>query len=235
MVRISVCRADLNPIECKRYVDGHRKVLEAYGVTQVTSANLDWMNEPYTYLVTVASTETGETLGGARIQVAGGSVPLPIETAIDDMDPRIYERVKEEAQRGTGEYCGLWNSRKIAGYGIGSVVLVRVGIAVMSQLRLNSLFAFCSPATVPISTKVGYQIITSLGNNGTFYYPKEDLLATALILKDPLELKHAAPKEREAIFDLTNNLVQESVEHGRRGKMKIEYDLRIIENVVPKI
>ncbi len=234
MVRINVCRADLNPIECKRYVDGHRKVLETYGVTQVTSANLDWMNEPYTYLVTVDSTETGETLGGARIQIAGGTVPLPIETAIDDMDPRIYDRVKEEARMGTGEYCGLWNSRKIAGYGIGSVILMRVGVVIMTQLKVNSLFAFASPATLKRSKSIGYRVITSLGINGTFYYPKEDLLATALILDDPLDLQYADPHERNIIFNLRNNLVQESIEHGHRGKMRIEYDLRIKNNATCK-
>lgn len=227
MIKIRVFRADLWPEGCMRYIDGHRKVLEAYGVTRVTSANLTWMKEPYSYLIVAESTTTGKILGGGRIQLCGGQVPLPIETAINDLDTHIFELVKEKAKYGTGEYCGLWNSKEIAGYGIGSVVLMRVGVAVLSMIKVNSLFAFGSPATLAKSISVGYRIIYSLGINGTFYYPKEDLLATALILDDPLEIKSADPDERLKILDLRNNPVQKSIEHGPKGEIEIEYDLRL--------
>ncbi|MGH2644488.1 MAG: hypothetical protein ACRDE2_11105, partial [Chitinophagaceae bacterium] len=227
-VRIRVFRADKSPDECQRYIEGHRKVLEAYGVTQVTSANLDWLKESFTYIIMVESATTGEALGGARLQLTGGAIPLPIETAIDKMDPRISEFVKEKKQSGTTcEYCGLWNSRKIAGYGVGSILLVRIGIAMLSQLNVGSIFAFCSPATVPISMSVGYSIIRSIGINGTFYYPKEDLLATALIIEDPLTLNDAEHGERDKIFDLRKNPKQRIIEHGRRGEIEVTYDLRM--------
>lgn len=234
-VNIRAFRADKNKEDCLRYVDGHRKVLETYGVTHVTSANLNWMHEPYTYVILVEASDSGEILGGGRVQLADSALPLPIETAINDLDTRIFDMVKEKAKRGTGEYCGLWNSRKIAGYGIGSVVLVRIGIAILNQLRVDSLFAFCSPATVPISMSVGYRIITSLGNEGTFYYPKEDLLATALILEDPLELKFADPQERRNILELRNNPVRTTTEKGRKGEIEVSYDLRIAPVGIPII
>lgn len=226
-VSIKAFRADENEAECLKYVEGHRKVLETYGVTHVTSANLSWMKEPC-YVILVESTDTGEVLGGGRVQVATGHLPLPIETAINKLDTRIFDMVKDRiVHGGTGEYCGLWNSRKIAGYGIGSVVLVRIGIAILNQLNLGCLFAFCSPATVPISMSVGYRIINSLGNNGTFYYPKEDLLATALMLEDPLELKYADPAERKIIFDLRDNPVYCTREQGRRGMLEVDYNLQL--------
>lgn len=226
-VSIKAFRADENEEECLKYVEGHRKVLETYGVTHVTSANLSWMKEPC-YVILVESTETGEVLGGGRVQIATGNLPLPIETAINKLDTRIFDMVREKiVHGGTGEYCGLWNSRKIAGYGIGSVVLVRIGIAILNQLNLGCLFAFCSPATVPISKSVGYRVIESLGNQGTFYYPKEDLLATALLLEDPLELKYADPEERNIILNLRDKPVYKSREQGRRGMLEVDYNLRI--------
>lgn len=239
MVKISVFRADLNPQKCQSYVNGHRKVLEAYGVSQVTSADLSWMDEPYSYLITVDSLEDGETLGGGRIQLTGGGVPLPIETAINDLDVRIFDYVKEKAKFGTGEYCGLWNSKKVAGLGIGSILLMRIGIAILDQLHVGSLFAFASPATLKRSISIGYQVIKSLGVNGTFYYPKEDLLATALIIDDPLTLAGANPAERDRIFDLRANPVQKIIEQGPKGEIEVEYDLRLFEvpasNNVPLI
>lgn len=232
---IKVFRADKHQEECQSYIEGHHKVLEAYGVTHVTSANLDWLNEPYTYVIIVESADTGEAFGGGRLQLSGGSLPLPIETAIDKLDTRIYDLVKAKSAKGTCEYCGLWNSRQIAGYGVGSIILVRIGIALLSQLNVGSTFAFCSPATVPISMSVGYTVITSLGNNGTFYYPKEDLLATALTIEDPLTLKNADAKERDIIFNLRDNPQQRVIEHGRRGDMEISYDLRIPEDEIIKL
>ncbi len=233
-VTINVCRADLNPEECQRYIEGHQKVLAAYGVSQVTSADLRWAKEPYTYLVNIDSIETGEILGGARVQLANGTLPLPIETAINNLDPRIYDMVREKAKKRTAEYCGLWNSRKVAGYGIGSIILGRVGSAILDQLNLGSIFAFGSPATLPLCKRVGYKVITSLGNNGTFYYPKEDLLATALIIDDPLELKSARPGERTAIFDLRKKPIQTTVANGPKGEIKIEYNLLIEESSLYK-
>lgn len=227
MVKIKAFRADQDREECMRYVEGHHKVLEAYGVTKVTSADLSWMEEPYTYIVLIEGQETGEVLGGGRIQLAGGKIPLPIETAIDKMDTRIFDLVKEKAKNGTAEYCGLWNSKKIAGYGIGSVVLIRVGVAILDKLKVGSLFGFCSPATLKNCKSVGYQIIESLGINGTFYYPKEDLLATALLIPDPITLKYADPSERVKIFDMRKNPVQKTIEYGIKGKIEVEYDLGI--------
>lgn len=229
-MKIKVFRADKDHESCLRYIDGHRKVLEAYGVTHVTSVNVDWMYEPYTYIVLVESKEDERVLGGGRVQIADGKIPLPIETAIDDLDPRIFDMVREKAlQGGTGEYCGLWNSKEVAGLGIGSIILVRTGIALLEQLKLGSLFAFCSPATVRISNRVGYSIIHSLGVNGTFYYPKEDLLATALLLEDPLQLSHANPVDRDRIMDLRRRPVQLVEERGPKGIVEVEYDLRVAD------
>ncbi|MEK0750808.1 hypothetical protein OSH65_25670, partial [Mycobacterium ulcerans] len=87
----------------------------------------------------------------------------------------------------------------------------------IEQLKLGSLFAFCSQATYKNCIRVGFEIIKFLGINGTFYYPKEDLLATALIINDPLEIKSALPEERERIFDLRRNPLQSAIEKGPRG------------------
>ncbi|SKA23192.1 hypothetical protein SAMN04488128_1021787 [Chitinophaga eiseniae] len=229
MLKVRVFKAIEYPEECLQYIAGHRKVLEAYGVTKVTSANVDWMYEPYTYIITVSNDDYTKTYGGCRIQLAGGSVPLPIESAINSMDPRIYDIVKElAATGGTGEFCGLWNSREVAGWGIGSIVLFRVVNAVLNQLPVTTFLGFCAQTTFRNSIRTGYQIMTNIGNQGTFYYPKEDLIATALILNDPLELKSAHPEDRERMMSLRNNPVQTIVEKGPKGEMQVDYDLRIM-------
>src|SRR5699024_670064 len=104
--------------------------------------------------------------GGGRIQIASGKLPLPIQTAIGSKEPAINDLVNLYAREGTGEICGLWNSREMAANGIGSLHLGRAIVAVASQLNLTSLFALCAPATVRNCLHVGFEIAHYLGRNG---------------------------------------------------------------------
>lgn len=229
-VEISVFPSHLRPIDCDRYIEGHKKVLEAYGVTQVTSAKYDWKERTSTYIVMVEEMETKRMLGGARIQLAEEGHPLPIEMAINELDPAIFTLVKEKAVRGTAEFCGLWNSREVAGYGIGSAILGRVGVAMLEPLNLGSMFILGSPATVRAGQSVGFEVVRSLGINGTFYYPKEDLLATAMIVGDPAAIPGADPVSREAIFSLRKIPVQTTTEKGPKGILEAHYNL-VLETI----
>lgn len=226
-VNVKVFRADKNREDCLRFVDGHHKVLESYGVTQVTSANVDWMNEPYSYIIFVEDAEENRALGGARLQMYSGTIPLPIETAIDKLDPRIYHMTSEKARFRTGEFCGAWNSREVAGYGIGSIILGRVCVCIAERLKLGSLFALASPASLKLCQRVGFRVIRTLGINGIFYYPKEDLIATALIIEDILQLKGAHEEERNKIFAFRKNPIQTMNETGIRGEIEANYNLYI--------
>ncbi|SCC49917.1 hypothetical protein GA0116948_11146 [Chitinophaga costaii] len=232
MLKVRVFRAIDHPEECMRYIDGHRRVLEAYGVTKVTSANVDWMYAPNSYISTV-ETDDEKVLAGCRVQLAGGDLPMPIETAISNLDPRIYDIIAElQAKGGTAELCGLWNSREVAGWGIGSIVMGQVGVALCEQLPITTMVAFCAQATFKNCQRLGFIIKNELGNNGTFYYPKEDLIATALIIPDPVELTSAHPLVRDKIFDLRTHPVQRMLEKGPKGEMELDYNIRISQQAV---
>ncbi|HEY1008420.1 MAG TPA: hypothetical protein VGD92_14600, partial [Sphingobacteriaceae bacterium] len=184
VVRLRAFRAVDDPAACELFVEGHAHVLTSIGVTKVTSSKNEWTRNPAAFVLIVESLDRTKVFGGARVHVAGGSEPLPIEQATGALDRSIFELVWQYARHGTGEICGLWNSREIAGYGIGSIFLTRAAVAISTQIGLQSLFALCAPYTVKMAETVGYEIETSIGNEGTFYYPKLDLLATTMLLKD---------------------------------------------------
>ena len=69
-----------------RYIDEHRKVLEAYGVKQVTSASHDWLNDENTYVIIVESEDGEKIYGGGRIQVRNEKMKMPMEGAIAKKD-----------------------------------------------------------------------------------------------------------------------------------------------------
>lgn len=227
-VVVKAFRAIDNPKACEKYVEGHVRVLKIYGITMITSANVEWFTDPYTYVVLVESEDEEKIYGGARIQVAGGKFELPIEKAVKDFDANVHGLVNRLTPEGTGELCGLWNSREVAGLGIGSIYLGRVGVAISTQLKLNTLFALCAPATVKNCMRVGFLVETSLGNNGTFYYPKEDLIATAVLLNDIPTLINAEPDERDAIMDLRANPTQLKFDAAPQGRiLEIDYQIQI--------
>jgi hypothetical protein len=226
-VRVRIIRAIDDVDATEKYIYGHHKVLESYGITKVTSADRSWALNPHVYLILFESMEDFRVLGGGRIQLRTSNFPLPFETAIVDIDPRIVPFMDEFGDLEVAEYCGLWNSREVAGYGIGSIYLVRVGIAILPQLKLKKLFGLSSPVTLSISKSVGYEIIASLGDNGSFYYPKEGLIATALEISDIDNLPLANPAEKEYILELRKKINFKTVESGPRGEMELQFELKI--------
>lgn len=228
MLKIRAYRAINEPETCEKFIEGHTHVLDNIGVKKVTSSKNEWMYNPYTFVIIVES-DDGRVMGGARVDVAGGTTALPIELATGYMDSRIYNLVKTYALEGTGEICGLWNSREVAGLGIGSVFLTRASVTISEQIGLKSLFALCAPYTVKMAEDVGYLVEHKIGNNGTFYYPKLDLLATAMILPDVKTLEFANNNERGHIIAIRKNLSQTRIESIKNREVEITYDLIIPE------
>lgn len=230
-INIRVVRAITDMETTEKYIDGHYRVLETYGVTKVTSADRSWVNNPHVYLLLVELADSGRIVGGGRIQMRSENFPLPLEGAIFEKDESIVDFMSPFKDLEVAEYCGLWNSREIAGYGIGSIYLIRIGVALSSFLGIKNLMAFCSPVIVKKAESVGFEIITSLGDEGKFLYPKEGLIATIMEIQDINNIPTATDDEQEFIFNLRANPVQFKKDTSRRGDLEIFYDLAI-QNVL---
>lgn len=234
MIRIRAFRSIDDHKTCEAYLEGHRKVLTDYNITQITTNNNQWFHDPYTYGIIVESMDGLEIYGGTRLQVKVNETQLPLEEALKELDEKVLPMVKQYAVKGTGELCGLWNSRKWAGMGY-SIMLTRAAIARASivlarQLKLNSLFVLCGPYTVQLAKSMGFVMEESVGNKGTFVYPRPDLLANLLIIKDIEKLDSADPQQRNKIISLRNNPIQKRIEIGPKGEIEVEYDL-LIKNI----
>ena len=92
---------------------------------------------------------------------------------------------------------------------------------------MDSLFALCSPFTVSMFSKLGFEIEKSLGNEGTFYYPKLDLIATAMVLKDLSKLNSVSEDYKEPIINLVKIPNQQTKEMGVKGLIEIDYNLNV--------
>jgi hypothetical protein len=77
---------------------------------------------------------------------------------------------------------------------------------------------------------MGSSILSSVGKNGTFYYPKLDLIATAVLLKDVDTLPKAHARERDKVMFLRNNpkcIIQEKSPF-KNVYINVHYDLEIL-------
>lgn len=229
MIRIRAFRAANEPETCEKFIAGHRSILEMYyGIIKVTSDNNNWINDPFCIVIVAEDSETFRVLGGARLQIATGFDILPIEAALSKYDKKIHQLISDSNIAGlTSEVCGLWNSKEIAGMGIGSHILVRVCIAIAPFVNVKSIFALCAPATVRISTQKGFAIVKDIGNNGTFFYPKDNFIATAMKLHDANDLTKLEENEKTIIYSLRNNLNFFSTEKGPKGVFEVEYQLDV--------
>ena len=227
MFTFNAFRAIDEPELCEKFVVGHANVLKEYGVTKVTSSNNDWVTNPYVFVVTVQDDSSGNVVSGLRIHISHEDYPLPLETAIMRVDNRITDLVSRYREFGTGEIGGLWNSRAISGYGIGALFLSRTSLVIAEQLNVKTLFALCAEYTLKPTLQKGFEIEEQIGNKGTFFYPKLDLIATLAVLKDVKNLPLALEEERNYIFELRKNLKSIREEQTPKGLIEIKYNLKI--------
>lgn len=228
--RIIAFRAIDQPELCDKFIEGHRRVLSGIGVHSLTSSRDEWASNKASFVVLVESFDGKKVLGGARLQAADGITKLPLEEATGYMDAKVYNLIQEYSLRGVGEVCGLWNSAEVSGMGIGSIFLIRSALALAEQIGLKAMFALCSPFTTRIAGNYGFLTEESIGNKGTFYYPKLDLLATLVVQKDAEGLSNASDLEKSRMLDLRKNPVQLTMEQARRQTVEIDYNLAL-ENV----
>lgn len=225
MLKIKAFKATDDLESCKRFAEGHANVLRDYGVTKVTSSKNDWFYNPDAYVAIVEDKATGEIVGGERIHLVNKKFPLPVEEAVSIVEKRIYGLVASYADgKVTGELCGLWNAKAIAGRGV-SWLLTKLGVAMAEMISMDSLFVLCAPYTVEMCQRAGFEIETSIGNEGKFIYPKLDLIATALVVKDMVNLSSADEAVREEIFNYVKNPVSHTIEVGPKGETEVEYDI----------
>jgi hypothetical protein len=226
-LRFRAFKATENRELCEKFLEGHVAVLTSYGITNITTNNSDWMSWDCVYGL-VAEKEDGTVIGGVRLQIGDGLHPLPVEKAIGKMDPKIHEIVNQFINDGVGELCALWNSKEVAGIGL-SIILVRAGIAMVSQVKCNILMGICADYTLKMFKKVGFVVDGSLGESGEFVYPNENYIARVLGILNAKDLETAEEFDRLKMLDLRNNPVQSAIEQGPNNiTIEIDYNLKLI-------
>ncbi|MFT4771201.1 MAG: hypothetical protein ACI9CP_001005 [Cryomorphaceae bacterium] len=228
MIHLRAYRAIDEEESCLAYAMGHRQVLEGFNLGNITTNNYDWAYNPHVYVVEAVDKESGQLLGGIRVQVADGRTDLPVQEAVQHFDPNINEMVRHYAfNGGTSELCGLWNSRSTApNIGV-TVNLAVAGMAICNQLPITSIFTIVASYTLKLALRLGYRIERSLGNNGEFIYPNSNYVAKVLSAT-PQSLKHVSQIIYDKILKLrANPKIEFTEEVGNDKKILYSHDLQL--------
>jgi hypothetical protein len=222
--KVETYRAIDKPGLNKIFIREHANVLKDYGVTMITSFKHSWLENPYVHCI-VAYDEAGIMVGGIRVQIKDWTkYPLPMEDAIAKLDEGIFDLVKKYKAEGVGELCGLWNAKSVQGVGI-SYVLTRAAVSIINQLKFDILMGICAEYSLPMFKSVGFEIDTSLSNNGEFPYPTDKYITRVVGILKSSTLETAAEYDRAKIFGLRKKPVQIRGEEGKKGKFKVDYNL----------
>jgi hypothetical protein len=223
-LKVMAFRAIDNPILCHEYATGHKRLLEEYGVTSITSNNRSWDKDPRTFLVLARDMDSSELIGGIRIQRYSERYHLPVQAAIGFLVPEINDRIHfDHLQNGAGEMCGLWNSKKVAKMKV-SWLLTRASVAICSQIGVKSLWGICADYTLPMFEDVGYRIVSDLGENGCFPYPTDQYVSHPVKM-DSLTLDTTNPISEREIVKLRKKTIQKKKFIGDGFKMNVVYNL----------
>jgi len=227
-VTISAFRATDHPELCERYIVGHRKVLDDFGVLQVIQPDRSWTRSPDCIVLMAEHSELG-LVGGIRIQLREDGAALPMEKAIAPLDAGITDALDAFGGRRCGELCGLWNANHFGGYGL-PVVLSQAAVSVAVQANYDVLFTFAAHYTLRLAIKCGFSIVEEIGEGGAVTYPLPRIKSFAMVLPDTALLAVAPTNHRQRMISLRCRPRQIRIESPSGAPYAVRYELLIERN-----
>ncbi|MGB0170615.1 MAG: hypothetical protein ACPF8Y_01445 [Flavobacteriales bacterium] len=196
-VTLHIFRASDDPGLSARFAEGHKSVLRAAGIRNLTSFGQDWLDDPDTTLFLLTCQDDEVLLSGMRLQRRTAPGTLPLEKAVGGLSPDLMRYLDERQAEGCGEFCALWSRRETAVAGIGMLPMACVGLGLMPQLDIRHGFAFMGTNMRPIQRELGFTILEHLGEDGQFAYPAPPIRSEIGHFLHPESLADAAEDVQE--------------------------------------
>jgi hypothetical protein len=223
---LSLHRASDDYSLCEKFVQGHRKLLSVNDV-DLGPIDTSWFNSTNVFLLVVRRAGADEILGGAKLVVFDNKDNLPLLKLLNEDYPELIGYMREYGKNGLVEISGLWNSRSVAGLGLGSEQLIRTSIAICGLLDIETVVTFCSPFVTRFAELYGFSPLSQFGENGSIPFPDDRWMSTINILTDPLIMSNADDSEKNVIFELreTPRQTRKFINRGKEINIKFELQL----------
>ena len=227
-VVLKILRASEDVVLCQAMVEGHKRVLHAYGIKNISSFNTDWFGRDDVILIVAMSADGNKMLAGTRLQSGDNPEDFPLYQAVGHMDEGLKPWLSNLLKDGTMELNGMWNSIELAGMGLGVEWMVQSAMASMSILDLRNILALTSPVTRKMRDKMGWSIKDQFGDDGYFKYPNDKLLASIEQFVFPDDL----PKSQKDVRVFLDELWADPTGYvmnikGPKGKLKVRFNISV--------
>jgi len=227
---IRAFRAIDEPETCEKFLVGHRRVLEEFGITNVSTNNSDWCLDPETFVI-IASLSNGDLIGGIRLEVSTKERPLPMEVALRHLDGRITQQLGTYAKHGVAEVCGLWNSSQFNSRGL-PLLLSFAAVSLANQIQVRSMTCLVAHYTLRHAMRVGFTVMDNIGDGGTFTYPIPSIKAIAMVIPDALSMSSANETSRQNLISLRVRPDQDRIESPAGIDLHVNYGLLVDKAVI---
>ncbi len=198
------------PELCAEFLREHRKVLEDFGIPNVTTNTASWTTDPNTYVIVAISDKMG-MVGGIRVEVGVEGRSLPIQEALQKLDPSIHMTMENLRLPGNAEVCGLWNANRYSSKGL-PPLLAFAAVSIANQIGLKTLVCLVAHYTLRHALKAGFTILEHLGDGGTFTYPIPSIKAIAMVIPDVVSLSTTSSPFRQQLISLRLRPEQQRVQ-----------------------
>lgn len=222
-ITIRAFRAVDEPMTCRAYATEHAKVLADIGVSSVVKYDEGWMTDADTIVFAAMHEELG-MVGGIRLQKARLEVPMPMELALDTIEPALDSVLAPLRAQGNAELGALWNAHRFAGRGI-PFLLITAAVATASQAGLNHMVCFVAEYIAPYCAAVGFRNVPSVGSAGEFDYPIEGIKSHVMAIPDVKSVVLADATTRHRILSLRMRPRQQHRETPKKNRIDVQYDL----------
>jgi hypothetical protein len=223
-------KAPDEPALCEEFLMEHRRVLEDFGISHVTTNNEVWMHDPECYVI-VALHPTLGMVGGIRLKLDRPGSPLPMADAIRKLDPKVDAALAELQPYGNGEVCGLWNAHRYNGKGV-PVLLSQAVTAISVSAGARKMVCFVAHYTQKHPARNGFIVMDQVGDHGYFPgYPIPRIIAIAMVNPDTMLLEQATQEQRQLIYSLRLRPHQVRIETPGSTPIEVSYEMRLNSNV----
>lgn len=209
---------------CEEFSVGHENVLKEYGYEHLKSNNRQWHGDTNTYVIVAKIGD--KAVGGLRFQTKTSDILLPLEEAILPMDERVIDYMDSIADLKPYEICGLWNSKLVGGKKL-SYFLSRLGVVLAPFFDWKISLCFMATYTFRIPRRLGYNLVTEVGEDGYFNYPTKEFQAGVWAHSSIVDLGTCVDSEKERILSLREDRFQTFNEINTGEGMIIKYNLHV--------
>ncbi len=228
-LRVISFKATKNPELCSKYFNKHKQTLLAFNAANTTSLNTHWFKNDKCYCMIIEDLNTNEIIGGVRLNIKTSSHSLPVEkSGLKKVNKHI--EFSYSPDKLVAETTALWIDDNYKGQGLVNVLAVGI-MSIARKLKIDALIILCSRYTQKTVRDLGYKLETSLGKNGSFRYPTQNLLSFFYTQND-LDFNSAIETYQNKIKFLSSVNKYWTIETYREYRHKIIYDMSGIKSKI---